>query len=144
MAVASKSSSAPSIKEVMTPDPKTIERTDAISEAYGVLMNAPFHHLIVVEGDEPIGMLSSADILRLVYDVEGTEERRLRTYLDHQFTIDDAMTTDLRTLPSSATVRDAAEAMAGGDIHSVVVVDDGRLTGIVTTTDLVRYVRDQL
>jgi CBS domain-containing protein len=126
----------------MTRDPRTIERTDPISEAYGILANAPFHHLVVVEGDEPVGMLSSADILRLVYDVDGTEERRLRSYLDHQFTIDDAMTVELRSLSSDATVRDAAAAMAGGDIHSVVILDDGRLTGIVTTTDLVRYVRD--
>ena len=126
----------------MTSEPRTIERTDPISDAYGVLENAPFHHLVVVEGDEPVGMLSTADILRLVYDVDGYDERRLRTYLDHQFTIDDAMTTDLRTLGSEATIRDAAEAMAGGDIHSVVVVDEGSLTGIVTTTDLVRFIRD--
>ena len=127
----------------MTPEPRAIERSDPISEAWAILDRAPFHHLVVVEGDEPVGMLSTADILRLVYDVDGiADERRLRTYLDHQFTIDDAMTAELRTLTSSATVRDAAVAMAGGDVHSVVVVDDGRLTGIVTTTDLVRFVRD--
>lgn len=126
----------------MTAEPRTIERTDPISDAYRVLESAPFHHLVVVEGDEPIGMLSTADILRLVYDADGTDERRLRTYLDHQFTIDDAMTKELRTLSSEATIRDAAVAMENGDIHSVVVVDDGSLTGIVTTTDLVRFIRD--
>lgn len=136
--------SAPLITEVMTPSPRTIERTDPISQAWAVLDDAPFHHLVVVEGDQPVGMLSSADILRLVYDVDGSDERRLRTYLDHQFVIDDAMTPDLRTLSSEATVQDAASALAGGDIHSVVVVDEGRLTGIVTTTDLVRYLRDSL
>lgn len=128
----------------MTPDPRTIERTNPISEAYSILARAPFHHLVVVEGDEPVGMLSNADILRLVYDVDGAEERRLRTYLDHQFTIDDAMTVELRTLPSTATVQEAAAAMADGDIHSVVVIDDGRLTGIVTTTDMLRFIRDRL
>ncbi len=127
----------------MTTEPDTIERSSPISEAYTILERAPFHHLIVVEGDEPVDMVASSDVLRLVYDVDGTDAKRLRTYLDHQFTIDDAMTEDLRTLPSTATVQEAAAAMADGQTHSVVVVDEGKLAGIVTTTDLVRYVRDQ-
>lgn len=134
---------SPAITEIMTADPDTIERSSPLSEAHHVLQRAPFHHLIVVEGDEPVGMVASSDVLRLVYDVDGTDEARLRAFLDHQFTIDDAMTEDLRTLPTTATVRDAADAMADGKTHSVVVLDNGKLAGIVTTTDIVRYVRDR-
>ncbi len=90
-------------------------------------------------------MLATSDILRLVYDVDGSDERSLRTYLDHQFTIDDAMSVDLRTLPLTATVRDAAAMLSDGSYHSIVVVDEkGKLAGIVTTTDLARYLRDEL
>jgi len=133
---------SPIITEIMTTDPDTIERSSPISEAYDILQRAPFHHLIVVEGDDPVGMVASSDVLRLVYDADGTNETRLRSFLDHQFSIDDAMTEDLRTLPATATVQDAAGAMADGQTHSVVVLDDGKLAGIVTTTDIVRYVRD--
>ena len=126
----------------MTADPRTVDRSDPISEAYDILHRAPFHHLIVMEGDEPVGMLSTTDILRLVYDVEGNDERRLRTFIDHQFTIDDAMTEELRTLPTSATVHDAAVALSAGDNHSLVIMEGDKLAGIVTTTDLVRYLRD--
>jgi CBS domain-containing protein len=135
---------SPSITAIMTADPTTIERSNPISEAYDILKRAPFHHLIVVEGDEPVGMLASTDILRLVYDVEGSDEKRLRHYIDHQFMIDDAMTEDLRTLPASSTVRDAADALADGNAHSVIVMDGDTLAGIVTTTDLVRFLRDEL
>lgn len=126
----------------MTVDPDTIERSSPISEAYDILQRAPFHHLVVVEGDEPVGMVASSDVLRLVYDADGTSETRLRAFLDHQFSIEDAMSEDLRTLPTTASVQDAAAAMADGQTHSVVVLDDGALAGIVTTTDVVRYVRD--
>jgi CBS domain-containing protein len=133
------------IKEVMTPDPSTIERDEPISEAYRLLLRAPFHHLVVTENDEAVGVLATSDILRLVYDVDGSDERSLRTYLDHQFTIDDAMSVDLRTLPLTATVRDAAAMLSDGSYHSIVVVDEkGKLAGIVTTTDLARYLRDEL
>jgi len=133
------------IKAVMTEDPSTIERSQPISEAYARLMDAPFHHLIVVEDDVPVGVIATSDILRLVYDVDGTDDRALRTYIDHQFTIDDAMSVDIRKLGLDATVRDVAAMLSDGSFHSVVVLDEtGALTGIVTTTDLARYLRDSL
>ena len=132
------------IAEIMTSDPTTIERSEPISAAYQILTRADFHHLIVVEGDEPVGMIATTDILRLVYDVDGFDDRSLRTYIDHQFTIDDAMTSELRTLSLDATVRDAAAELSDGSFHSVVVLGaDGAVAGIVTTTDLARYVRDR-
>ncbi len=133
-----------SIATIMTADPSTIERSEPLSEAYRLLQRAPFHHLVVVEGDEPVGIVATSDILRLVYDIDGTDDRALRTYIDHQFTIDDAMSVDLRTLGPDATVRDAAALLSDGSFHSVVVLDvDGTLAGIVTTTDLARYLCDE-
>ena len=128
----------------MSADPSTIQRGQPISDAYRVLKNAPFHHLPVLEGDTPVGVLSSTDILRLVYDVDGTDDRTLKVFLDYQFTIDDAMTEDLSTLPDSAMVKDAAEILQDGTIHSVIVLDEsGGLAGIVTTTDLVKLLLEQ-
>ena len=103
------------ITDVMTPEPRTVERSEPLSEAYQLLRHAPFHHLVVVEGDEPVGMLATSDILRLVYDIDGTD------------------------------VRDAAALLAKGSFHSVLVLDDeGTLAGIVTTTDLARFITEVL
>ena len=136
-------SKSESIISIMTPDPATIERSEPISEAYRLLSRASFHHLIVTEDDSPVGILSTTDILRLVYDIDGLGEQELRTFIDHQFSIDDAMSVDLQTLQTDASVRDAAALLSDGSFHSVVVLDvDGALAGIVTTTDLARYIRD--
>ncbi len=54
------------------------------------------------------------------------------------------MSSDIRSLPQTATVHDAAALLSDGEAHSVIVVDDrGELVGIVTTTDLVRHLRDE-
>jgi CBS domain-containing protein len=64
-------------------------------------------------------------------------------YLDHQFSVEGLMNRELRTLPRKASVADAANALSDGTIHAVPVVGDGdRLEGIVTSTDLIRYLRD--
>jgi CBS domain-containing protein len=131
------------IQSVMTSQPTYVQRSQPISEVYDLLDGAPFHHVPVLDGDKPVGMVSASDILRLVYDIDGSDDRMLRTMLDHQFNIDDAMTEELRTVPVTASVYDAATMLSDGSLHSVLVVDDdGKLAGIVTSTDLVRYLRD--
>jgi CBS domain-containing protein len=135
----------PSLSDVMTSDPQTVHLGQPLSDAYALLESHPFHHVPVVDGQTPVGMISSTDILKLVYDVESNDERMLRTMLDHQFTLEDAMTTDLVTVRNAESVRKVAGHMSSGDVHSVVVVkDDGTLDGIVTSSDLIRQLADLL
>jgi CBS domain-containing membrane protein len=132
------------ITNVMSADLTTIQRGQRISEAYEIFKHAPFHHLPVLDGKSSVGVLSSTDILRLAYDVDGTDDRALEAILDHQFTIDDAMTPDLSTLPDTATVKEAAELLSDGATHSVIVLEQsGDPAGIVTTTDLVQFLLEQ-
>jgi CBS domain-containing protein len=54
------------------------------------------------------------------------------------------MQRDIETLTTKASVKDAAMILQDSSLHSVLVVDDhGDLAGIVTTTDLIRYLLDQ-
>ena len=50
--------------------------------------------------------------------------------------IREVRTADPRTVESSATVADAARAMRDGDVGSVVVIDNGKVAGIVTDRDI--------
>jgi CBS domain-containing protein len=131
------------ITKVMSKEVITAHRGQPLSEVWDILRDNRIHHLPVVDGTKPVGLISATDILKLVYDVEGTDDRMLRTMLDHQFTIDDAMSTALVTANVGSTLHHAADLMSDGSIHSVLVLDDnGDLAGIVTSTDLIRYVRD--
>jgi CBS domain-containing protein len=131
------------ITEVMTTTIVSVDVGQALTEVYHALNEAPFEHVPVLDGGMPAGMISSTDVLRLVYDIDGTDDRMLTTMLDHQFNLEDVMSTELVALPDSASVQDAAEVLAKGGLHSVLVTDaTGALAGIVTTTDLVRYLRD--
>ncbi|NOZ76120.1 MAG: CBS domain-containing protein [Euryarchaeota archaeon] len=52
----------------------------------------------------------------------------------------DVMTREVVTVESGTSIRDAAREMESHDISSIVVVRDGKPTGIVTERDLVRKV----
>jgi len=64
-------------------------------------------------------------------------------FLDERCTVEALMNKSVITISHDAMVRDAARALASGRIHSVPVVDGkGHLSGIVTSTDLIRYLLD--
>ena len=56
------------------------------------------------------------------------------------YQVRDIMSPDPVSIPSSTLIRDAARTMLDAKIHRCLVVDDGRLQGIVTATDILKTV----
>lgn len=57
-----------------------------------------------------------------------------------EYTVSDVMTRDVLSRPSRTSVKEAAALMLESDVHRLLVIDEGELKGIVTTTDIVRAV----
>jgi len=124
----------------MVTDLTTIQVGQPLSEARRLLAEGNFHHLPVLDGKNLVGVLSSADMLRLSFDAFGTDDRTMDHVLDQQFQLKDVMTKTVSTLFHKETVRDAVDRLRDGTIHSLPVVDENReLVGMVTSTDLIRY-----
>lgn len=132
------------IQNVMTTQLTTVHTAMKVSEARRTLAEGSFHHLPVVSGDELVGMISSSDLTKVELDGWGADRRSLDAVLDHQFSITDLMTKSVETLPVTAKVRHAAVLLGEGRFHAVPIVDaHNRLKGLVTSTDLIRYLADQ-
>lgn len=59
-----------------------------------------------------------------------------------EHTVNEAMTYGVYALPPNTDVAAAADCMRSADVHRMLVMEDGRLLGIVTTMDLVRAVAE--
>jgi CBS domain-containing protein len=57
-----------------------------------------------------------------------------------EHTAEELMTRSLCALPPTTPVREAAESMLRAGVHRILVMDDGELLGVVTTTDIVKAV----
>lgn len=131
------------ITAVMTADPITVQVGQGLSVVARILQEKGFHHLPVLDGESLAGLITSTDLLRVSYQ-RGVDPRQVETVLDHTVALADLMVTDLVTIREDASVRDAVALLAEHAFHSLPVVDDdGRLVGIVTTTDLLRYMLQQ-
>lgn len=131
------------IKKVLTREVVTAHTGQSVSDIRKIFAKEGFHHIPVVSGKKLVGLISASDILGISVEGIPSDQRSMDAYLDHQFSIEGLMQKELRTLPEKSTIADAAEALSDGSIHAVPVVDeDGSLAGLVTSTDLIRYLRD--
>jgi CBS domain-containing protein len=131
-----------SIQKILSREIITIHTGQKLSDVRKLLVENTFHHLPVVSGKKLIGLISASDVLGISVEGVGSDERSMDAYLDHQFSIEEIMKTDLKTLTPKSTVAEAAEILSDGTFHAAPVVDDGGdLVGLVTSTDLIRYLR---
>ena len=128
------------VREIMTAEVISVHDNENMSEVAKIFRENSIHHVPVLKGRKPVGMISTHDIFKLIFDFDSTDTRMLDTLLDHTYNISDVMTNKLVIFGEEETVKDAAKVLSDGSIHSIIVVNaKGDLTGIVTTTDLVRF-----
>jgi len=113
------------LRDVMSVDVITVEADDPASVARATMRRHRIRHLVVVEGERLVGIVSERDL----GGTRGAASRRDRS-------VRDLMTVDPVSASPATTLRQAANLMRGRTIGCLLVVDDGRLAGIVTTTDL--------
>ncbi|HHO53383.1 MAG TPA: CBS domain-containing protein [Deltaproteobacteria bacterium] len=130
------------ITKIMTESPITIQVGQPLSKASALMREHGFHHVPVVDGARLVGILSTTDLLQVSYQ-HGADPRQIDAVLDHTVSIRELMR-DPQEIKDTQTVRDAVEILAEGKFHSLpVTTAEGELAGIVTTTDLLRYLKDQ-
>lgn len=131
------------ITKIMTREIQTVHTGQKLSEVRRMLASNPYHHVPVVSGDKLIGLISATDMIKLSLAIYGVDERAVDAMLDDQHTIESVMTTELTTISTKDTVRRAAELLGEGRFHSLPVVEGETLVGLVTSTDVIRYLLDQ-
>lgn len=135
----------PLISEIMTKNIIALNRDDDLEKAEMLFKRNKIRHIPVVAEDVIIGMLSYTDLLRISFaDAVYETEEEVDTLVYNMFTIDQVMAKNVVTVPSTATIKEVAKILAENEFHALPVVDDGRLVGIVTTTDLINYLLKQL
>lgn len=132
------------LKSIMTRDVVTVQLGETPSKVRSVLQQGRFHHLPVLDGSRLVGIVSTVDFMKASFSAWGADARTVDAVLDSQLRLADLMQPDPRTIRDTATVRDAAQELSHGEYHSLPVVDaGGKLVGIVTSTDLIRFLFEQ-
>src|SRR5215470_7111471 len=121
----------------MTENPVTARPDTSLREAVALMRDSRIRHLPVVEdGGRQVGMLTDRDVRHAALVPALAEHlpwelRRLKT-----LRVRDVMTWTVVTIHTEATIAQAGVTMVQRRIGSLPVVDNGRLVGILTATDV--------
>lgn len=151
------------VHAVMEADVLAVAPDVSLEALTGLLLERGIGGAPVVDGDgRPVGMISKTDLISERLIAGDTEEAlgpgvhasrgHYRVGLERGFhaealprtTVADAMTRSSITVAETAPVGQAAALLALRGIHRVPVVsEDGRVAGLITSTDLVRWLAEQ-
>ncbi|MEM7484901.1 MAG: CBS domain-containing protein [Bacteroidota bacterium] len=128
------------VSEIMTKDLITLTVNNDLVSAEELFKKHNIRHIPVVDKDNVVGMLSYTDLLRISFaDAVDEDEETVDTMVYNLFSISQVMARDVVSVSSSTTIKEVAQFLSQKEFHALPVVDEGKLVGIVTTTDLINY-----
>lgn len=130
----------PVVRDFMTEEVATLARNDKLTIADDVMNLGRIRHLPVLDeaGEEVVGIVSQRDLFRgalarcLGYG-EHAQQRLLA-----QLVVKEVMSTEIETIGPDEPLEEAARRMLERKIGCLVVVQGGRLVGILTESDFVK------
>jgi CBS domain-containing protein len=133
-----------SVATIMTKNVLKLNANDDLTKAEMLFKKHKVRHLPVVENDNIIGMLSYTDLQRISFvDAIDDDENEVDSTVYNMFSIEQVMTKKLEMINSETTIKQAAEILSKKEFHALPVVNQGVLVGILTTTDLIKYLVSQ-
>jgi len=123
------------IDAVMSTELKTVSPSASLADVRDLMQEHRIHHVPVVEdGGELVGLLTLTDVLRSTDSFLRNSDERIKAA---DVKVAEVMTTDIATVSTAASLRQAALFLEKHRIGSLPVVDDGKLVGIITDSDFV-------
>lgn len=116
------------VNQIMSKKVLSVDKSTSLQEAALEMTKLKIGCVIVNDGTSPIGIITERDFVTKV----AGEGRPLFTE------VSEIMSTPLITIDSEETIWDASELMKQKTIHKLPVIENGKIIGIVTTSDIVK------
>lgn len=122
------------IKDVMTSDIVTVTRQTPIMEVIELLLEKNVTGMPVINDDGSMaGIISEKDVLVLLSDLDNSSA-----------VVEDFMTEDVTSFDVNDDLIGVCECLVQNHFRRVPIVDDGRLIGIVSRRDIIKYILEPI
>jgi CBS domain-containing protein len=138
--MAQKSTAAVTVRDLMAQNPATLDRNETVDLADSIMNLGRIRHMPVVDDGKVVGILSQRDLFRSALIVALGFGRRTTSALIKTIKIKEIMTEHVITITPDVAAKDAARLMIDKKIGCLPVVENEKLIGLITETDILRYV----
>ncbi len=117
------------VKDYMTPNPASVSPDDDLRVAFNMLSERWIRQAPVIENNKLVGIITDRD-LRMALVQHVTEPNLL---------VRNVMTPDPVAVSEDSSLEEAGKILTSHKINATPVLsEDGKLTGIITTTDILK------
>ncbi len=121
----------------MTQNPITIQPDCSVAKARKIMQREKIHRIPVVDKSGRLkGIVTEKDLLKASPSAATALDVYEISELLASLTVESVMTTEPITIDEDTTIEDAARTMSDNNIGGLPIVQAGKLTGIITESDL--------
>ncbi len=123
------------VRDIMEKNVITIDYDKTSLDAAQILSEKDISFLVIVKNDEPIGVLTERDLVKKI----ASEDKQAS-----QVPLSEIMSHKFRWVEPSTEIEDAVQKMLNNNIRRLIVLENEKLVGVITQTDLTSYLRSKL
>ena len=123
------------VRDIMQKNVITIQEDKSALDAAKLISEKDISFLVIVKDDKPIGVITERDFVRKI----AAQDKQASLIL-----LSEIMSYKFRWVEPSTEIEDAVQKMLNHNIRRLIVLEDEKLVGVITQTDLADFLRSRL
>ncbi len=123
------------VRDIMEKNVITIEQDKSALDAARLISEKDISFLVIVKDGIPTGVVSERDFVRKVV-VNDKQASKIA--------LSEIMSFKFRWVEPSTTIEEAIQKMLNNNIRRLIILENNKLVGVITQTDLASFLRSKL
>jgi len=125
------------VGDLMTKDVLTVNRDEPIRRPWELVEEKRLRRFPVMDGDRLVGIITDRDLRNATASSVVLTEKKYHDFLLDTVKVESVMTPNPKTVSPDTSLIDAARIILEMKVGGLPVIEEGRLVGIITETDLI-------
>ena len=123
------------VRDIMEKNVITIDINETANHAANQMKENDISFLVIIENGKPVGVVSERDFVqKLCINNKNSSDVKISDIMSYKF----------RWVNPTTKIEDAIQKMLNNNIRRLLILDDEKLVGVITQTDLASYLREKL
>ena len=123
------------VRDIMEKNVITIDINETANYAANQMKENDISFLVIIENGKPVGVVSERDFVqKLCINNQSSSDVKISDIMSYKF----------RWVKPTTKIEDAIQKMLNNNIRRLLILDDEKLVGVITQTDLASYLREKL
>ncbi|MFW6013675.1 MAG: cyclic nucleotide-binding/CBS domain-containing protein [Candidatus Nanoarchaeia archaeon] len=119
-----------SSKDIMKTNVMTMDVNEGFEGVLELILNTKTDYIIITKNDKPVGIITERDIIKKLL-----ANRKKKSKIK----LEDVMKKNIISVNSNYDINRVSELMHNENIRHIPVIEEGKLLGIITSTDIVKF-----